>query len=92
MGSRLVIFRGKWTTCPPVLRPTVTTYMLGYPWISTDIPTMKQKRKKVLLSIPEALLRKIDAAAKAQERDRSSEVSLRLQASLKEKNPLRLAA
>ncbi|WP_428570750.1 hypothetical protein [Ramlibacter sp.] len=53
---------------------------------------MKQKRKKVLLSIPEALLRKIDAAAKAQERDRSSEVSLRLQASLKEKNPLRLAA
>ena len=46
---------------------------------------MSTKRKKVLLSVPEPLLRKIDNAAKRNERDRSAEVCLRLRESLKAK-------
>jgi len=60
--------------------------ILGYPWISKDTQ-MKPRSKKVLLSVPEPLLKKIDAAAKSQQRDRSAEVCLRLAKSLKAKNP-----
>lgn len=53
---------------------------------------MKPKRIKVLISVPEPLLRKIDAAARIQERDRSREVCLRLQQTLKPKASVKGAA
>lgn len=46
----------------------------------------KPKSKKVLLSVPEPLLKKIDAAARAEQRTRTAEVCLRLAASLKRKS------
>jgi metal-responsive CopG/Arc/MetJ family transcriptional regulator len=52
---------------------------------------MKAKSKKVLLSVPEPLLRKIDAVRARTGRDRSSEVCLRLAESLKEKKLLEVA-
>lgn len=44
---------------------------------------MKPKTKKVLLSFPEPLLKKVDAAARAQKRTRTAEVLLRLETTLK---------
>lgn len=46
---------------------------------------MKPKSKKILVSVPEPLLKKIDAAARAEKRDRSAEVCIRLTDSLKVK-------
>ena len=44
---------------------------------------MAVKIKKVLVSVPEPLLKKLDAVARRQDRDRSSELCRRLAESLK---------
>jgi hypothetical protein len=54
----------------------------GHPWIYKDI-RMKIKSKKILVSMPESLLRKVDAASKRHSRTRSAEMCLRLGESLK---------
>lgn len=42
----------------------------------------KEPKTKVLLSIPNGLLKRIDSVADAQQRDRSAEVCLRLRSTL----------
>lgn len=44
---------------------------------------MKHVKKKVLLSIPEALVRQLDELATKQNRSRSAEVCVRLEKSIK---------
>lgn len=45
---------------------------------------MATKKKKVLFSVPEPLLKKLDSAAKKNSRDRSAEMCVRLGVSLVE--------
>lgn len=47
---------------------------------------MKSKAKKVLVTIPEPLLKRLDGRAKAERRSRSAELCVRLEASLKRAN------
>lgn len=44
---------------------------------------MKKPAKKVLVTIPEPLLKKLDAKARAERRSRSAELCMRLDRSLK---------
>ncbi len=46
---------------------------------------MKKPAKKVLVSIPEPLLRRLDARAKSEKRSRSAELCLRIEKSLKKR-------
>lgn len=46
---------------------------------------MNIKSKKILVSVPEPLLKKLDAAARKQQRNRSSELCVRLADSLSNK-------
>lgn len=46
---------------------------------------MKKPAKKVLVSIPEPLLKRLDAKAKSEKRSRSAELCLRIEMSLKKR-------
>ena len=46
---------------------------------------MNIKSKKILVSVPEPLLKKLDTAARQQQRNRSAELCVRLADSLKNK-------
>lgn len=48
---------------------------------------MKPKSRKILVAVPEPLLKKLDASARVQQRTRTAELCIRLQASLKSKRP-----
>jgi len=48
---------------------------------------MSVKSKKVLVSVPEPLLKRLDTAARQQSRNRSAELCVRLAASLKDSRP-----
>lgn len=47
----------------------------------------KSETKQVLIRVPVPLLKKVDAAAKAQQRSRTAEVCRRLEQSLSSKKP-----
>lgn len=46
---------------------------------------MKKQSKKVLVSIPEPLLKRLDAKAKSEKRSRSAELCMRIEMSLKKR-------
>lgn len=46
---------------------------------------MKKPAKKVLISIPEPLLKRLDAKAKSEKRSRSAELCMRIEMSLKKR-------
>ena len=48
---------------------------------------MEAKNKKVLVTVPEPLLKKLDAAARKEGRNRSIELCLRLKSSLTASKP-----
>lgn len=50
---------------------------------------MEAKNKKVLVTVPEPLLKKLDASARKQGRNRSAELCMRLTGSLKNVKPVK---
>lgn len=48
---------------------------------------MSKQLKKVLVSIPEPLLKRLDAKARVEQRNRSAELCIRLEKSLKKPQP-----